>query len=140
MAVWADEGPPSDPRVILLDTSVLIDSLSGPKRSAPALREAITLGERVVVPSLVLYEWLRGPRVPEELSAQEALFPSDAAVHFGPEEASMAAKLYGSVPRPRGREIDLAIASCAITWDAVLWTLNVDDFTDVPGLRMSRPN
>ncbi len=122
--------------MILLDTSVLIDSLSGPKRSAPALREAIALGERVAVPSLVLYEWLRGPRVPEELSAQEALFPSDAAVHFGPEEAALAARLYGSVPRPRGREIDLAIASCAITWDAVLWTLNVSDFTDVPGLRM----
>ncbi len=91
--------------MILLDTSVLIDSLSGPKRSAPALREAITLGERVMVPSLVLYEWLRGPRVPEELSAQEALFPSAASVNFGPEEATLAAKLYRSVPRPRGREI-----------------------------------
>ena len=126
--------------MILLDTSVLIDSLSGPKRSAPALRAAIALGERIVVPSLVLYEWLRGPRVPEELSAQEALFPSAAAVQFGPEEASVAARLYGSVPRPRGREIDLAIASCAITWDATLWTLNTSDFTDVPGLRMSRPD
>ncbi len=126
--------------MILLDTSVLIDSLSGPKRSAPALRAAIALGKRIVVPSLVLYEWLRGPRIPEELSAQEALFPSEAAVHFGPEEASVAAKLYGSVPRPRGQEIDLAIASCAITWDAILWTLNVDDFADVPGLRMGRPD
>ena len=125
--------------MILLDTSVLIDSLSGPKRSAGALREAIARGERILIPSLVLYEWLRGPRIPEELSAQEALFPSAASVHLGPEEASLAAKLYGSVPRPRGREIDLAIASCAITWDAVLWTLNVDDFTDVPGLLMSRP-
>ncbi len=125
--------------MILLDTSVLIDSLSGPKRSAPALREAIELGQRIEVPSLVLYEWLRGPRVPEELSAQEALFPSAASVNFGPEEATLAAKLYRSVPRPRGREVDLAIASCAITWDAVLWTLNVDDFTGIPGLRMSRP-
>ena len=125
--------------MILLDTSVLIDSLSGPKRSAGALREAIVQGERIAVPSLVLYEWLRGPRIPEELSAQEALFPSAESVHFGPEEAVLAARLYGSVTRPRGREIDLAIASCAITWDAVLWTLNVGDFTDVPGLRMSRP-
>lgn len=125
--------------MILLDTSVLIDSLSGPKRSAPALREAIVLGERIEIPSLVLYEWLRGPRVPEELSAQEALFPSAASVNFGPEEASLAAELYRSVPRPRGREIDLAIASCAITWEAVLWTLNADDFIDIPGLRMSRP-
>ncbi len=125
--------------MILLDTSVLIDSLSGPKRSAPALREAIVLKERILVPTLVLYEWLRGPRVPEELSAQEALFPSAGSVKFGPEEACLAAELYRSVPRPRGREIDLAIASCAIAWDAVLWTLNLSDFTDVPGLRMSRP-
>ncbi len=124
--------------MILLDTSVLIDSLSGPKRSAPALREAIELGERIELPSLVLYEWLRGPRVPEELSAQEALFPSAASVNFGPEEAGLAAELYRSVPRPRGREVDLAIASCAITWDAVLWTLNVGDFADIPGLRMRR--
>ncbi len=126
--------------MILLDTSVLIDGLSGPKRSAPALREAIVRGERVLVPTLVLFEWLRGPRIPAELSAQEALFPSAGSVNFGPEEASLAAELYRSVPRARGREIDLAIASCAITWDAVLWTLNVDDFDDVPGLRMHRPS
>ena len=87
--------------MILLDTSVLIDSLSGPKRSAAALREAIVRGERIEVPSLVLYEWLRGPRVPEELSAQEALFPSGTTVNFGPEEASLAAELYRAVPRPR---------------------------------------
>ena len=125
--------------MILLDTSVLIDSLSGPKRSAPALREAIELGERIAVPSLVLYEWLRGPRIAEELSAQEALFPTATSVSFGPEEAALAAELYRSVPRPRGREVDLAIASCAITWDAVLWTLNAGDFTDIPGLRTRRP-
>jgi predicted nucleic acid-binding protein len=125
--------------VILLDTSVLIDSLSGHKQSARALREAIVRGERIQVPALVLYEWLRGPRIPEELAAQEALFPSTASVKFGPEEAGLAAELYRSVPRPRGREVDLAIASCAITWDAVLWTLNVDDFSDIPGLRMSPP-
>ncbi len=138
VAVGANVGSPSDLQVIVLDTSVLIDSLSGPKRSAPALREAIALGERILVPSLVLYEWLRGPRLPEELLAQEALFPSAEAVHFGPEEASLAAKLYGSLP-PRGREVDLAIASCAITWDAVLWTLNVGDFADIPGLRLRGP-
>ena len=123
--------------MILLDTSVLIDALTGPKRSAPALREAIAQGQRIAVPTLVLYEWLRGPRIPEELSAQEALFPNAAAVNFGPEEASLAAELYRSVPRARGREIDLAIASCAITWDAVLWTLNVSDFADIPGLQTS---
>ena len=57
--------------MILLDTSVLIDSLTGPKRSAPTLRRAIAQGERILIPSLVLYEWLHGPRLPEEIAAQE---------------------------------------------------------------------
>ncbi|MFN2316453.1 MAG: type II toxin-antitoxin system VapC family toxin [Gemmatimonadales bacterium] len=126
--------------MILLDTSVLIDSLTGPRRSAEALRGAISRGERLTVVSLVLYEWLRGPRLPEELAAQEGLFPSDAVPGFGPEEAAIAASLYRDVPRARGREMDLAIAACALTWEARLWTLNVEDFRDVPGLRVERPS
>jgi predicted nucleic acid-binding protein len=117
--------------VIVLDTSVLVDALSGPRRSAPALRRAIERGERVMVPSLALYEWLRGPRLPEELAAQEALFPASAALPFGPAEAARAAQLYLRVPRGRGREIDLAIAACALTRDARLWTLNRRDFQDL---------
>ena len=125
--------------MIFLDTSVLIDGLSGQRNSAPALRSAIERGERILLPTLVLYEWLRGPRMPEELVAQEALFPSARAVAFGPEEAAQAARLYEKVPRARGREVDLAIAACAILWDADLWTLNVDDFADIPELRVDLP-
>jgi predicted nucleic acid-binding protein len=120
----------------LLETSVLIDSLSGPKRSTKALRAAIERGERILIPSLVLYEWLRGPRLPPEIAAQEALFPIDSAVAFGPREASLSAELYRSLKRPRGREIDLAIAATAIAKDAGLWTLNRNDFRDIPGLRL----
>ena len=123
--------------MIVLDTSVLIDSLSGPKRSAPALRRAIESGERILIPSLVLYEWLRGPRLPEELAAQEALLPSESAIPFGPREAALSAKLYRALRRPRGRQIDLAIAACAVSRQAALWTLNRADFEDVPGLRLA---
>jgi predicted nucleic acid-binding protein len=123
--------------VIFLDTSVLIDSLTGPRRSAPSLRRTIERGERILIPSLVLYEWLRGPRLPEEIAAQEALFPGEAAVPFGSQEAAMSAKLYRSLRRPRGREIDLAIAACAISREAELWTLNAADFRDIPNLRLS---
>jgi predicted nucleic acid-binding protein len=122
--------------VIVLDTSVLIDALTGPRRSAPALRRAIEQGERILLPSLVLYEWLRGPRRPQELAAQEALFPASAAVAFGPAEAARAAQLYVQLPRPRGREIDLAVAACALILDARLWTLNSRDFRDLPGLEL----
>lgn len=120
--------------MIHLDTSVLIDALSGAGRTAPVLRQAIARGERVSLSTLVLYEWLRGPRRPEELAAQRALFPAAAAAGFGPAEAGVAAELYRSVRRPRGREIDLAIAACALTQRAALWTLNTADFADVPGL------
>ena len=122
--------------MIVLDTSVLIDVLSGPRRSAPALRRAIDAGERILLPSLVLYEWLRGPRLEQELATQEALFPSSLALAFGPAEAARAAQLYVSLPRGRGREIDLAIAASALTLGAQLWTLNPRDFKDLPGLQL----
>ncbi len=122
--------------MMLLDTSVLVDSLSGPKRSAPALRAAIERGERILLPTLVLYEWLRGPRLPAEVAAQEALFPAASTVAFGAREASLSAELYRSLKRPRGREIDLAIAACAIVREADLWTLNAADFRDIPQLRL----
>jgi len=125
--------------VIVLDTSVLVDALTGPRRSAPALRRAIEHGERLLLPSLVLYEWLRGPRVTEELAAQEALFPAASALPFGPAEAARASQLYVRLRRGRGREVDLAIAACALTLGARLWTLNPRDFRDLEGLELYPP-
>ena len=88
--------------MIVLDTSVLVDALSGPRRSGPALRRTIAMGERLLLPSLVLYEWLRGPRRSEEVAAQEALFPAATALAFGPAEAARAAQLYVALPAPAG--------------------------------------
>lgn len=120
--------------MIVLDTSVLIDALAGERRSAPELRRQIADGERMALPALVLYEWLRGPRIPAEIAAQEALFPAAGALTFGVEEARVASHLYRTVPRARGREIDLAIAAHALVLEARLWTLNPGDFSDLPGL------
>lgn len=125
--------------MIHLDTSVVVDALTGPRRSGPALRAAIAAGERVGFCTLVLNEWLRGPRHEAELHAQEQLFPREHALPFGPEEGGLAATLYRSVTRARGREIDLAIAACAIACGASLWTLNPEDFRDVPGLTLYEP-
>jgi predicted nucleic acid-binding protein len=88
------------------------------------------------MPALVLYEWRRGPRLEQELAAQEALFPSSNALPFGPAEADLASQLYGALERPRNREIDLAIAAHTILQDATLWTLNERDFEDIPGLEL----
>ena len=122
--------------MIHLDTSVLVDALAGTRRSARALRRVVQQGERITISTLVLYEWLRGPRVDAELADQEELFPADHAVLFGHREAARAAQLYRTVPRARGREFDLAVAACALVHEASLWTLNPGDFRDVPGLTL----
>lgn len=125
--------------MIHLDTSVLVDALTGPRRSARALRAVIERGDLTVLSTLVLYEWRRGPRLRAELQAQETLWPSADAVPFDAAASLLAAALYSKIARPRGREIDLAIAACALAQDAALWTLNRSDFSDIPGLSLYDP-
>ena len=119
-----------------LDTSVLINAFSGAKSLAPRLRQLLDSGERIFLSTLVLFEWRRGPRIPEQIDAQEALFPSSEAISFGSAEALLAADVYQKIKRPRGREIDIAIAACAIVHEAHLWTVNPADFKDIPNLKL----
>jgi len=119
-----------------LDTSVLIDALTGPRRSLNRLEQSVAAGHVIGVSTLVLYEWRRGPRTDDELSWQEALMPSAHARGFGEAEAVAAAEIYRSVKRPRGRDMDIAIAACAVAHGARLWTLNPDDFRDLPGVEL----
>jgi predicted nucleic acid-binding protein len=121
-----------------LDTSALIGALTGERRALPALRRLTADGSRIGVSALVLYEWSRGARTAEELADQERLLPARSAVIFGNHEARLAADLYRRLTRARQREIDIAIAACAIAQGAALWTLNPRDFDDIPGLELAR--
>ena len=120
--------------LIHLDTSILIAAFTGSRRSMAALRRTTAAREVVTFSTLVLYEWLRGPRTLEEREAVDGFFASDSVAVFGSREAERAAVLYGKVKRARQRQADLAIAACAIAHGAKLWTLNEKDFADVPGL------
>jgi predicted nucleic acid-binding protein len=122
--------------MIHLDTSTLIDALTGSKRSAPVLRELMAGPEPLGISSIVLFEWLRGPRFKEEIEAQEVLFPKTSIVPFATAEACRAAELYKKVKRARGREAGIAIAASALAHGAQLWVLNKSDFKDIPGLRL----
>ena len=122
--------------MILLDTSILVDSLCGSKHSESRLRELISSSTRVKVPAIVFYEWFRGPRSPDELQDQEDLLPRHDAIPFEYAEAMIAAQIYRSVKSPRSREIDIAIAATAMRRGAFLWTLNRRDFEDISGLRL----
>ena len=125
--------------MILLDTSALIDGLTRDRPLLAALTRMLEQGERLSVSTLVLYEWLRGPRLPQELAVQEIMFPSEAALPFEAVDAHISAELYRTVSGARSREIDIAIAACAIRREAELWTVNRADFADIPRLRLARP-
>jgi predicted nucleic acid-binding protein len=122
--------------IVHVDTSALVDALTGPKRSLPRLRQIVSDGHRIAVSSIVLFEWWRGPRNGTELAAQEALLPREAAVPFTDVVAALAAELYRTLRKTKGREIDLAIGAAAVTQHAAIWTLNPQDFRDIPGLEL----
>ncbi len=123
--------------IVHLDTSALVDALTGRRQSLPRLYEFVREGHRLRLSAPTLYEWLRGPRTLGELQDQEALLPRSAAVPFDAEAAGAAADLHGQVPRARARQMDLAIAACAIVQEGALWTLNQEDFRDIPGLKLA---
>jgi len=122
--------------LIHLDTSVLVDAFTGERRLLPRVRAATAKGDVMNFSTIVLYEWLRGPRADDERHAVAAFFDPDQTSAFGRREAERAADLYRRVKRARQRQADLAIAACAIEYGASLWTLNRADFNDIPGLRL----
>jgi predicted nucleic acid-binding protein len=125
--------------LIHVDTSVLVDAFTGPRRSLAALESATISGEVVTFCSIVLYEWLRGPRTEAEIATVTTFFQTDRMATFGERDAKTAAGLYRKVRRARQRQADLAIAACAIEDGAALWTLNASDFDDIPDLKLYRP-
>lgn len=124
--------------MLFLDTSVLVGAFAGARLSGAALYDLMRRGEPIKLSSLVIYEWLRGPRVQEEIGDVERLFPASESIPYDPKDAALSADLYRSVRRARSREIDIAIAACAMRHEAQLWTLNPADFADIPGLRLYR--
>lgn len=125
--------------IIHLDTSALIDALVSPWRSFEALEQAITERHEITISAPVLFEWLRGARSEIERASLREWIVDERVAAFDADSAATAAAIYSQVSRSRQRDIDIAIAACAIEHNAALWTLNVDDFSDIPGLKLYRP-
>lgn len=125
--------------LIHLDTSVLVDAFTGPRRALAHVASATSAGHVMTFCALVQYEWVRGPRTQRENETVRRFFGDNAMVPFGSREAQTAAALYKRVKGARQRQADLAIAACALEHNARLWTLNDADFVDLPGLALYQP-
>lgn len=119
-----------------LDTSVMVEAFIPNGLVVDRLRALAGAGDQPTFCTVALFEWLRGPRTQEELGLRNVMFPDDVIVPFGTAEADRAATIYRMLRSARRREADIAIAACAIEYAAALWTLNPDDFHDIPGLRL----
>src|SRR5688572_29467443 len=94
-------------------------------------------GETAVrVSALFWYEYCRGPRTPAQLAVAETLLGDGGVLPIDATVAARAADLFRTMGSPRRRAADVLVAASAIVDGAVLWTCNVADFSNVPGLRV----
>lgn len=124
--------------IVHLDTSVMVEAFLPNGAAVERLRVVARRGDRPTFSTIALFEWLRGPRTAVELELRRVMFPDETILPFGVGEADRAAVLYRTLKKARRREADIAIAACAIEHDAQLWTLNPNDFADIPGLTLYR--
>ena len=125
--------------MIHLDASVLVEAFNGHTPAAVTLRHCLEQREPITASAVAYYEWLRGPRRPHEVEYQQRVIPEQAVIPFGPTEAAYAAELFRRLPHARARTADFAIAAVAIVHRAALWTLNPNDFGDIPDLTLFTP-
>jgi predicted nucleic acid-binding protein len=122
-------------RLIVLDTSVLIDVLRGDREARRALSAATEAGEQFAASMVTKVEILQGMRSSERTAVRRVL----AVLHLVALDDDVAdlAGEFGRRYRASHRGIDVpdfVIAATAAHLDAPLWTRNVKHFPMFEGL------
>lgn len=122
----------------MLDSSIAIHARDGEERVLARLAEH---SGQTCLSALGLVELQRGNHIKPELSALRAMRLS-VLLKYLPVLAfdQAAAEAYGQIIAVvgwvRSRDYDRMIAAHAIAADCTLVTANVEDFRDIPGLRL----
>ena len=117
-----------------LDTDFLIKAASVAAEEREHLFALLETDTPVGMSAIAWYEFARGPRTPEQIAIASLIIEEDDIVSFDAAAALEAAETFRRLGSPRRRANDIAIGTVAAVCGAVLWTLNPDDFTDVPEL------
>lgn len=123
--------------IIHLDTSFLIRALVPGSDPDNVLRGWLRAGHEIAMSSIAWTELLCGPLDASDRHVAEGVV-TDRVV-YDEHDAAVAAQLFNETGRRRGSLIDCMIAASAERRDALLATLNSDDFRrfEATGLRLA---
>ncbi|MHB2020054.1 MAG: type II toxin-antitoxin system VapC family toxin [Candidatus Xenobia bacterium] len=119
-----------------LDTDFLVYAFAvrGPER-----RRFLALSEsdaELQISALVWYEYTRGPRTVELLSAVRSYFSESGIIPMSEDIALNAGELFRRLGSPRKRAADIAIGATAVISKATLITRNRRDFAGIADLQI----
>jgi predicted nucleic acid-binding protein len=125
----------------LIDTDWLIDHLNETPEATRLLASFVHEGMSISVVSYMeaFHGILRNPNSEaaaklERFISQAPVLPVDIAV--AEEGARIRHHLVMQGKRPVRRSLDVLIAATAISHELILVTRNIDDYTDIPGLKL----
>ncbi len=113
--------------MICLDANFLIGGVSEARPESRQLFAWLKAGETFCTPAPAWYEFLCGPVSPAQVHTMLA-FLTKGIIPFETTQAQIAARLFNAVKRSRRLRVDAMIAATAISQNAQLATMNVEDF------------
>jgi len=119
-----------------LDTDFLIYALSN---AGPERKQLLALAEsdaEIQISSIAWYEFVRGPRTPDQISIARSFFFEDGIIPFSEALASLSGEIFRQLGSPRRKSADIPIGVTAAAMDAVLLTRNSNDFAGIPDLKV----
>ncbi len=119
-----------------LDTDFLIVALSRAGAERTRLLQLAESEAELQISAVAWYEFSRGPRTPHQLAVARSFFFEDGIIPFSEEIATIAAEVFRNLGSPRRRAADIAIGVTAASMEAVLLTLNPEDFAGIPHLQV----
>lgn len=117
-----------------LDTDFLIHALGGAGAERRRLLEIAESDELIEMSAVAWYEFSRGPRTPEQLTAGRAFLADDGVIPLSEHFASAAGEVFRQLGSPRRRAADIAIGVTAALRGATLLSSNARDFAGIPDL------
>ena len=124
--------------IVILDTSILLDFLTGKGKPIVTKVERLLLDAKAAVSVVSIYELLRGVESSQHLAQRKELISFCTVLDLTLPISQQAAEIYTFLKK-KGSLIhmeDILIAATAVHWRYPVMTLNSKDFSRIPGVRL----